>query len=404
MSPPSPNASSPPSPWSGAIHVCVAIWNHHPCQIATQTRISGRCGPGWGSGGRSAGWRSSTWRPGTSSASTSWPTGSMPSPPISTGGDCSAGDRVAMLTPPGVDLVAAVYGVWRAGGVTVVADRGLGLRGLGAAVRGARPSWVIGPRRALRAARTLRWAPRATMVDIDELVAAGPGTLPDEPRADDVAAILFTSGATGPAKGVRYLHRQLAEQRDALARTYEITGDDRLVAAFAPFALYGPALGIPTCLPDCDVTKPGELTADTLEAACSRIGATLAFGSPAALANVVATATAARGHAGPGTPPRRVLRRGAGAGGDAPCDGPPRTSGHAAHPVRDDRGAADRRHRPRRHRRRESRRPGRRRLRRASGRRSGRADRRPLRVRSIRCRPASPGRSWSPHRGSPTAI
>ena len=40
-----------------------------------------------------------------------------------------SGDRVAMLTPPGVDLVAAVYGVWRAGGVTVVADRGLGLRG-----------------------------------------------------------------------------------------------------------------------------------------------------------------------------------------------------------------------------------------------------------------------------------
>ena len=54
---------------------------------------------------------------------------------------------------------------------------------------------------------------------------------------------------------------------------------------------YGPALGIATCLPDCDVTKPGELTADALDAACTRIDATLAFGSPAALANVVATAT-----------------------------------------------------------------------------------------------------------------
>ena len=81
-----------------------------------------------------------------------------------------------MLTPPGVDLVAAVYGVWRAGGVTVVADRGLGLRGLGAAVRGSRPSWVIGPRRALLAARTLRWAPRATIIDVDELMAAEPGS------------------------------------------------------------------------------------------------------------------------------------------------------------------------------------------------------------------------------------
>ena len=78
---------------------------------------------------------------------------------------------------------------------------------------------------------------------------------------------------------------------DALARTYGITADDRLVAAFAPFALYGPALGIPTCLPACDVTKPAALTAAMLEDACVRIGATLAFGSPAALANVVATSS-----------------------------------------------------------------------------------------------------------------
>ncbi len=201
------------------------------------------------------------------------------------------GDRVAMLTPPGVDLVAAVYGVWRAGGVTVVADRGLGLRGLGAAVRGARVSWVVGPRRALVAARALRWASGAIGIDVDELVAATPGPLPDAPGGDDMAAVLFTSGATGPAKGVVYRHRQLAAQRDALAQTYSIGADDRLVAAFAPFALYGPALGITTCLPDCDVTKPGRLTADALDAACGRVGATLAFGSPAALANVVATST-----------------------------------------------------------------------------------------------------------------
>ena len=79
-------------------------------------------------------------------------------------------------------------------------------------------------------------------------------------------------------------------QRDALAATYSIGPGDRLVAAFAPFALYGPALGIPSALPDCDVTTPGRLTAAALDDACVRVGATLAFASPAALANVVATA------------------------------------------------------------------------------------------------------------------
>jgi len=201
------------------------------------------------------------------------------------------GDHVAMLTPPGIDLVAAVYGVWRAGGVTVIADRGLGLKGLGRAVRSARPAWVIGPKSALAAATALRWAPRATRLDVDSLVAARPtAELPPEPDGDQPAAVLFTSGATGPAKGVRYLHRQLAAQRDALATTYDITDADRLVAAFAPFALYGPALGIPTALPACDVTKPAQLTAAMLADACRRIDATMAFASPSALANVVATA------------------------------------------------------------------------------------------------------------------
>jgi olefin beta-lactone synthetase len=212
------------------------------------------------------------------------------------------GDHVAMLTPPGVDLVAAVYGVWRAGGVTVIADRGLGLRSLGRAVRSTRPAWVIGPRQALAAAAVMRWTPRAERIDVGALIAAADATIhppPREPAPGDPVAVLFTSGATGPPKGVRYRHRQLAAQRDALARTYAITADDRLVAAFAPFSLYGPALGITTALPACDVTKPAELTAATLDAACARIGATLAFASPSALANVVATSGGA-GRAGLG--------------------------------------------------------------------------------------------------------
>jgi acyl-CoA synthetase (AMP-forming)/AMP-acid ligase II/pimeloyl-ACP methyl ester carboxylesterase len=211
------------------------------------------------------------------------------------------GERIAVLVPPSVDLIAVVYACWRIGAIAVIADRGLGLKGLKSAIRASRVSHVIGPVKAIAAVRLLRWAPRASMIPLSAL-ASSPVVKKlefvraPEPSADDLAAVLFTSGATGPAKGVRYTHRQLYAQRDALQKTYNITSADTFVAAFAPFALYGPALGIATGLADMDVTSPGTLTAAALDDACRRVGATMVFASPAALANVVKTATTDMAH------------------------------------------------------------------------------------------------------------
>jgi len=216
------------------------------------------------------------------------------------------GDRVALLVPPGVDVAVCVYACWRMGAVVVVADAGLGLRGMSRALKSADPRFLIGIPRALAAARALRWpgvriaaspvpGARARALDVqatlDDLRARGSGQpVPPAPGPLDAAAIGFTSGATGPAKGVFYRHHQLQAQRDALIDLYGITPDDRLVAAFGPFALYGPAMGISSVVPDMEVTSPGSLTANSLTAAIRAIDATLLFASPAALRNVVATA------------------------------------------------------------------------------------------------------------------
>jgi acyl-coenzyme A synthetase/AMP-(fatty) acid ligase len=111
--------------------------------------------------------------------------------------------------------------------------------------------------------------------------------LPPEPGPQAEAAVLFTSGATGPAKGVVYRHGQAAAQLAALRTAYTITPDDRLVAAFPPFALYGPALGIASTVPS--ILQPGALTAAALAEAVAAVGATMVFASPAALRRVVAT-------------------------------------------------------------------------------------------------------------------
>lgn len=218
------------------------------------------------------------------------------------------GQRVALLVPPSTELTAAVHAVWRAGAVVVIADRGLGLRGMGRALRGAGVDHVIATGPGLAAARGMRlpgsriaagpvarpvrraFGARHTLASLARL---GRGLAPPAgPAVDDECAVLFTSGATGPAKGVVYRHRQAEAQLDQLVGAYGLGDDDRLVAAFAPFSLLGPALGVGSAVPDMDVSRPGTLRAAALADAVAAIGATVVFASPASLRSVLASGSA----------------------------------------------------------------------------------------------------------------
>lgn len=221
------------------------------------------------------------------------------------------GERVAVMITPGVDLALTVYACWRLGATLVLVDSGLGRQGMQRALQSANPKYLVGIDKALIAARVLGWPglrialgkrsgvfTRSVRVitDIEALCQLGKDTkAPVWPAADCVAAVAFTSGSTGPSKGVIYQHAQIQAQRDVLAQLYSITPDDRLVAAFAPFALYGPTLGITSIVPNMDVTKPSSLSAAALADAVKRIQATLVFASPAALVNIVATRQALNG-------------------------------------------------------------------------------------------------------------
>lgn len=217
------------------------------------------------------------------------------------------GDRVSVLIPPGPELICAVYALWRIGACAVIVDRGLGIRGMRRAIRGASPKHVVGSREGILLARTLRIAgARISTRDLPQMIRRSP-SIGVQATVDDEAVVVFTSGATGPAKGVIYRHRQVARTMELLRSHYDLTSDDTLVAAFAPWALLGPGLGISSVIPDMDVTRPGTLTAHDLADAVNTAGGTVIWAAPAALSNVVATAAEIRSEMGRGFDNVRLL-------------------------------------------------------------------------------------------------
>ena len=208
------------------------------------------------------------------------------------------GDRVSLLIPPSPELLVAACAVWRCGGVPVVADASAGLGHLRDLVRAAAPRYVIGTRATLMAARSLRFAPgaRAAMFGSfpgvlnlahgSDDVSGGDVTL----AADDVAAIVHTSGATGPAKAVRYTHGQLAAQRAVTAPMFDLAPGDSFTTSFAAFMLLSPLLEMACVRPAFDLKKPSTLDFDTLAAALGQTPVSTAWLSPASAKKVNATA------------------------------------------------------------------------------------------------------------------
>jgi acyl-CoA synthetase (AMP-forming)/AMP-acid ligase II len=207
------------------------------------------------------------------------------------------GERVSLLIAPRIELLVAVFATWKAGGVIVVADASAGIVQLRRLIRNAAPSHVIGTPTTLALARVARFAPGARLAAFAQMpgatdlrrAPANPQPLPAPPLGDDVAAIVHTSGATGPAKPVRYTHAALGAQRDALAHLLNVQPDEKFTTSFGPFMLLAPVIGMGFVRPDFDVDEPGELGFDELAAALAKGRVSTAWLSPAAAQRIMAT-------------------------------------------------------------------------------------------------------------------
>ncbi|MGW2223987.1 acyl-CoA synthetase [Streptomyces formicae] len=81
-------------------------------------------------------------------------------------------------------------------------------------------------------------------IDVRPGTDTGAGALPADPGPEAPALIVYTSGTTGPPKGVVLPRRAITSTLDALADAWQWTGDDVLVHGLPLFHVHGLILGV----------------------------------------------------------------------------------------------------------------------------------------------------------------
>jgi len=213
------------------------------------------------------------------------------------------GDRVSLLVKPCLQFIPLVFSIFKIGALPVLIDPGMGRRGFLSCIARVSPRVLIGEPLAQVLRRVFRRPFRSVEVSVTNGshtgfwggttlegcrllgTAKGPFVAADV-SPEDEAAILFTSGSTGPAKGVTYTHRIFDTQTRLIQSMYGIEPGEIDLACFPLFGLFSVAMGMTVVIPDMDPTKPALADPEKLIEAIEAHGCTSAFGSPAIWKNM----------------------------------------------------------------------------------------------------------------------
>jgi len=210
------------------------------------------------------------------------------------------GTRTLLMVHPSTEFFALCFALYKVGVVVVLIDPGMGKRRMVQCLAKVEAEAFIG----IPLAHLLRVLHPSAFKSIRINVTVGRRwcwgglrladlrTDPWEPykmaptAKDQPAAIIFTTGSTGPPKGVLFTHGMFDAQVRILREQFDIQPDEIDLPTFPLFALFDPALGMTAVLPDMDPTRPAQVDPVKIIEAIQDQGVTHMFGSPALLNRV----------------------------------------------------------------------------------------------------------------------
>ncbi len=200
------------------------------------------------------------------------------------------GDRVLVMVRQGLPLIAAAFALFKLGAVPVIIDPGMGRKNFLACVARSQPRVLLGIPLAQVMSHVFRSA--FASVEIRVWISGSPTARAPQSKienqkskmvssaATDLAAVLFTSGSTGAPKGVCYEHGMFEAQVRLIRETYSIQPGEVDLPMLPIFALFNPALGMTTIVPEIDPSRPATVDPEKIVRAIRQENVTNTFGSP----------------------------------------------------------------------------------------------------------------------------